>query len=338
MKIHYISNHSILEYDEVKLLTEMGHDVFSNGAYLDPKGHFTLPRPGIDGMKYNDKFADLARVNPKTDLPSALIDPFDVIIVMHQPDVIVQNWDKFRGKRVIWRTIGQSVKSTEAKLRHMRAEGLKIVRYSPKERNIPGYLGEDAMIRFYKDPEVYEGWTGEQKKVVNFSQSLKGRREFCHYEEIIQVIEKFAGKVYGPGNDDLGEFNGGDQPYENQMEIMRKSRCMVYGGTWPASYTLSFIEALMMGLPIVAISKALAHLPNFEPFDFYEVDEILAQIGGIVCDTPEQMMGQVERLLNDDKHAKKISDKQRELAIAMFGKDKIKSQWEGYLNELVSNS
>jgi hypothetical protein len=31
-------------------------------------------------------------------------------------------------------------------------EGLEIVRYSPMERNIPGYIGEDALIRFYKDP------------------------------------------------------------------------------------------------------------------------------------------------------------------------------------------
>ena len=34
MKILYLSCHSILEYDEVKLLTGMGHYVFSPGAYV----------------------------------------------------------------------------------------------------------------------------------------------------------------------------------------------------------------------------------------------------------------------------------------------------------------
>ncbi len=334
MKIHYISDHSILEYDEIQLLTEMGHDVFSNGAYLDPAGHLTLPRPAIKGMKYNAKFADLARTHPKTQLPDELIDPFDVIIIMHQPQVIIQNWEKLKHKKVVWRTIGQSVKWIEEALRPMRDEGLKIVRYSPKEKNIEGYMGEHAVIRFYKDPDVYKDWTGDNKNVVNFSQSLKGRREFCHYDEIMAVIETFKGKVYGPGNDDLGAFNGGDQPYERQLEIMKSSKVMIYGGTWPASYTLSFIEALMMGLPIVAISKALAHYKKYEPFDFYEVDELLAEIGGIVCDTPEQMVQATQKLLDNDEHALEISKKQKELALKYFGKETIKKQWGEFLNGL----
>lgn len=335
MKIHYISDHAILEYDEVQLFTEMGHDVFSNGAYLDPKGHITLPRPEIKGMKYNAKFADLAREHPRTRLPDELIDPFDVIIIMHQPQVIIQNWEKLKHKTVVWRTIGQSVKWIEEALRPMRDEGLKIVRYSPKEKNIQGYIGSHAMIRFYKDPKVYTDWTGQNKKVVNFSQSLKGRRGFCHYDELMAVIEAFNGKVYGPGNDDLGPYNGGAIPYESMLEVMKSSRCMIYGGTWPASYTLSFIEALMMGLPIVAISKVLAHYSNYEEFDFYEVDELLAKVSGIVCDTPEQMITATKRLMEDEEYAKEISVKQRELAIAEFGKDKIKAEWDEFFKSIV---
>ena len=335
MKIHYISDHSILEYDEVKLFVDMGHDVFSNGAYLDPKGHITLPRPGIDKMKYNAKFADIARNTPRTDIPEELLDPFDLIIVMHQPQVIVQNWEKLKGRNVIWRTIGQSVTGIEKMLEKPRTEGLKIVRYSPKEENIKGYIGSDAMIRFYKDPEEYKGWTGNTKDVVSFAQSLKGRRGFCHYDEIMGVIEKLDGKVYGPGNEDLGKFNGGSVPYEAQIEIMRQSRVMVYGGTWPASYTLGFIEALMMGLPVVAISKALAHYPQYEAFNFYEVDEILASIGGIVCDNTKDMVRHTKELLADYSHAKNISDRQREVAIKLFGKETIEQQWREFFDGIA---
>ena len=106
---------------------------------------------------------------------------------------------------------------------------------------------------------------------------------------------------------------------------------MIYGGTAPASYTLSFIEALMMGLPIVAISKELAHI--IYDFDFYEVDEILAQIGGLVCDNVDQMFEKTEMMLNDIDFAKEMSKKQRALAIEMFGKKKIIKQWEEFLNE-----
>lgn len=335
MKIHYISDHSVLEYDEVQMFLDLGHEVFSNGAYLDPAGHITLPRPGLRGAKTYPQFQELARTTARTDMPSELIDPFDVIIVMHSPQVIIQNWDKLKGKTVIWRSIGQSVPRIEKALEQCRAEGLKIVRYSPKEKLIPGFIGEDAMIRFYKDEDEYTGWTGSNLRVVSFAQSLKGRREFCHYDEIFGVIEEFNGKVYGPGNEDLGKYNGGQVPYEQQIKLMQTSTSMPYGGTWPAPYTLSFVEALMTGLPIVAISKALAHYPQYEYIDFYEVDEILAQISGIVCDTAEQMIVQTQRLLTDRAFADDISRKQRELAVGMFGKKAISKQWGEFLDGIA---
>src|SRR5690242_423231 len=136
MKIHYLSCHEVLEYDEVKLLTELGHDVFSNGAYLDPAGHITLKRPGISKAIAWTDLAKIAADTPKTALTPDLIDPFDVIIIMHTPEFVTGNWDKIKHKRVIWRSIGQSTPATERKLERARAEGLQVVRYSPKEENI----------------------------------------------------------------------------------------------------------------------------------------------------------------------------------------------------------
>jgi glycosyltransferase involved in cell wall biosynthesis len=335
MKIHYISDHSILEYDEVQLLLDLGHEVFSNGAYVDPKGHITLPRPALSGGKFYKEYADLSRRFPRTRLPKELIDPFDVIIVMHGPRVIAENWENIRHKQVVWRTIGQSVNSIEDLLKTPREEGLKIIRYSPKERNLENYIGEDAMIRFYKNENEHWGWDGKDGGVVTFSQSLKGRRDFCHYDEIFPVIEKFNGKIYGPGNEDVGKYNGGAVPYEDQISIMQKSAVMIYGGTWPASYTLSFIEALMTGLPIVAISKKLAHIEKFEYFDFYEVDEIMALIDGAVCDSVEDMTKHVDLFLNNESYSFEMSSRQRALALSMFSRANIIKQWKEFLDDLV---
>src|SRR3990167_1215453 len=180
MKIHYLSCHSILEYDEVKLLTELCYEVYANGSYRDPKGASILPRPGIPNAPYSQEFFDLTAKYAKTALPKELIDPYDVIISMERPEVIVQNWPNIKHKRVIWRSIGQSTAGTENMLRPMRAEGLQIIRYSPKEKNIPGFIGQDALIRFYKDPEEFKGWTGEEPRPVNFTQTLRGRGQNCH--------------------------------------------------------------------------------------------------------------------------------------------------------------
>lgn len=336
MRILYISDHSILEYDELQLFTDMGYDVFSCGAYRHPEGHYDLPRPGIDGAFYHKDLDDIWAANPnKNDLDPRLVEWCDVVVVMHSPHAIVENWERIKHKPVVFRSIGQSVPNIERKLAHCRAEGLKIVRYSPKEESLGGFIGSDAMIRFYKDPAVYCDWNGKDKSVVTFAQSLKGRRDFCHYDEVIKVIEAFDGRVYGPGNEDLGQFNGGKVPYERQVSLLQDSRVMVYGGTWPAPYTLSFIEALMTGTPIVAISKRLAHLPQYEHIDFYEVDELLAEISGIVCETVEDMVMQAHKLLEDDEHAQAISKRQRELAIRTFGKETITAQWRDFFNAIT---
>lgn len=333
MKIHYISCHSVLEYDEVRLFTQMGHDVFSNGAYTDPKGAYTLPRPGIPEAKYYPELAEIARSTPKTDLPPELIEPFDLIIIMHSPDVLLQNWEKIKHKRVILRTIGQNLSGNEAKLQRLVQEGLEIVRYSPKEKNLANYAGETKLIRFYKDPMEFQGWSGNTNQVINFTQTLKGRRDFCHYDEIYPVIEHFDGRVYGTGNEDLGKLNGGELPYRLQKEKMRHSGVMIYGGTYPASYTLSFMEAMMTGLPMVVIGKKKAHINRFEQFDFYEVDEIIEHgTNGFVASEPDDIIKYANQLLENKQLARDFSRKSREKAIQLFGKDAIKKQWEELFN------
>jgi hypothetical protein len=37
MRLLYLSAHSVLEFDEVSLFRELGHYVFSPGAYVNPR-------------------------------------------------------------------------------------------------------------------------------------------------------------------------------------------------------------------------------------------------------------------------------------------------------------
>lgn len=335
MRLHYISVHSVLEFDELKLFTEMGISVSSNGAYRDPRGSYTLPRPGIPGMKYSEEWMNLTAVHPKTRLPMEMIKPFDILLIMHSPEVLFQNWSRIKHKTVIWRSIGQSVPSTEAKLRPLFKEGLKIVRYSPKERNIDHYAGDDAIIRFYKDPDEFKDWNGDKKRVINITQSLKGRRAFCHYNEIIAATERFDRSVYGTGNEDLGDLNGGELTYELLKKELRDNRVYVYGGTWPAPYTLGFIEAMMTGIPIVAIGKGLAQIPSFGQFSFYEVPEIIRNgLSGYCSNSVSEMQRCIERLINDKRLAQGISGRARKRAIELFGKQAIRGQWEKFFASL----
>lgn len=334
MKLQYISCHAVLEYDEVKLLSELGINVNSNGCYRDPRGAYTLPRPAIESLKFDQKFFDSTAKYPKTNLPPELIEPYDVFVIMagdgEKP--LTCNWDRIKHKRVIWRSIGQNTPNTERMLQRYVKEGLEIVRYSPKERGYENYAGEKALIRFYKDENEFSGWVGDEKKVINFTQSLKGRGGFVHYDEIMGAMAGFDGLVYGSGNNDLGVFNGGELTYEDMKDKLRHSRVLVYAGTWPACYTLTIIEAMMTGIPVVAISKQLAYNSSNEKFDFYEVDEIIKhKENGFICNNIQEMRKYVELMLNDYELAKKISENGRKTAIETWGKEKIKEQWKKLL-------
>jgi hypothetical protein len=108
---------------------------------------------------------------------------------MHIPEWIIDNWELFRGKRVIWRTIGQSTSTHEAKLLPYRNQGLQIVRYSPRETNINGYIGQDAMIRFYKDPDEYKNWQGKTRQRKTRKGKRQRRKQKTHAKQNRQHVK-----------------------------------------------------------------------------------------------------------------------------------------------------
>jgi hypothetical protein len=337
MKLLYISCHEILEYDELKIFADLGIDCFSMGAYHDPKGHSSLKRPPLTQLNYYGEYDRLYTSRPRTEIHPDLLKDFDVIMVMGgsgDVEILTENWPNIKHKKVIWRTIGQSYPWQERSLRPLREDGLKIVRYSPKEKNLPDYLGHDAIIRFYKDEDEYGGWNGGNLQVINVTQSLKARRFNCFYDLINEVGSGFPLKIFGPGNDNLGNLNGGQLDYEGLKGQLRDGRVYFYTGTWPASYTLSFIEAFMTGIPIVSISKRLfgSHFRSELDVDLYEVPELISHgQTGFIADTPEEARSYIKNLLDNGELAAKFSEKARRKAIDVFGKIKIKNQWKELL-------
>lgn len=339
MKILYISAHAVLEYDEILLLTELEHEVFSlGGAYMDPMGHPSLPRPGIPGAKRFVELEDMARTYPRTEIPSELIELFDTVIIMdgyHALPILRGNWERFASKKIVLRMIGQSIPELERVLRKFRDKGLNVLRYSPIEEKLDNYAGADGLIRFYKDPNEFGNWSGHDVKVINMSQSLKGRRGFCGYDFLMKVGAGFPFKVYGSGNEDLSEFCGGDLPYDLMKGQLRDARVYLYGGTWPASYTLSFIEAWMTGIPVVSVDFEQWKHKDHPSMKIFEVPKLISHgDNGFVCTSVDHAKEVIRRLLDDYEYAKKIGEAGRSRAIELFGKEKIKEEWKIFLEEL----
>jgi hypothetical protein len=341
-KILYLSAHSILEYDEVKMFHELGYEVFSPGAYVEPAnpGDASL-RPGIPTLAYNPdlltEFHAIGAAHPGEDNKNYLtldfVKHFDTVVVMHLPRWIEMNWPVFEasGKRIIWRTIGQSVIDTEKKVAPYRARGLQIVRYSPKEELTPHFCGSDGLIRFYKDPDELKDWNGSVRHIINFSQSMKQREPACNYSFFEEVTRPFPRRLFGPGNEGLN-WSTGKVTYEQQKQEMRNARAYFYTGTHPASYTLNFMEAWMTGTPIVAIGPKHGNASYFPGCHLYEVHELITNgVNGFISDDINELRVYIKALLTDPTLAAKISSAGRQEAIRHFGRDMIFNSWKAFL-------
>ena len=342
MKMLYLSCHSVLEHSEVSLFHSLGYEIFSPGAYLEPQnpGDPTM-RPGIPGLTYNPEIieqwhrlaAQHSGEDTKDYLTKEFVDLFDAVVVMHLPRWIIRNWEVMKHKRVIWRTIGQSISSTETQLRPYRNAGMEIVRYSPREVTIPGYLGQNALIRFYKDPDEYKDWNGKTLQVVNFTQSMKQRAMACGWDIFNKVTEGFPRRLFGSRSEEEA-FGGGKISFEKLKEEMRNARCYFYTGTHPASYTLNFIEAAQTGTPIVAIGPSHGNASYFPGHNLYEIPDFIENfVNGFISDDITELRNYIKLLLTNDDVAHQISEEGRKMAIKHFGKQTIKQQWKDYLGD-----
>ena len=361
--ILYLGCHQVLEFDDLKLFTEMGHAVFSlAGVYQDANSEHNM-RPDIPGLFHNEHLSLVGSKCSKENIDAELLDWADVVLMTHNGRVDVvdhpqpwlgstpknskgltgNNWEKFKkaGKPVVWRSIGQSIQPIEESLKPFRDGGLKIVRYSPMEKYIPKYVGEDAMIRFYKDPQEYTGWTGTSKNIVNISQAMFGdgkvasRGDHMSLNVFKKVVEDLPWKIFGPNNANAGlEHDGGKLTFEDLKTALRFNRVFFYSGTRPASYTLGFIEAMLTGIPIVSIGPKLGNeIYNQQTF---EAHEIIGEngIAGFWSDDPRELREYCKRLLEDDTLAQNVSEQGRLRAIQYFGREGIKDAWNKFFQDL----
>lgn len=340
MKILYLSCHSVLEYDEVSLFTELGHEVFSMGAYTNPEAGDGR-RPPIKGAKFYPELHSASLQCSKENLHPVIVDWADAIVLMHNPKLpgqeaeqawLIGNWPLIKEKRVIWRSIGQSLPRIERELQFYKDRGMEIVRYSPLERNIPDYAGENAIIRFYKDETEYTGWTGEKERIINFTQSLKQRGDHCGYNVWRRVTKGFKRKVYGPGNEDLGKVWGGIVSFAKLKRLLQSNRAYFYHGTAPASYTLSLIEAMMTGIPVIAAGTSFSdHIYSQRTNEISMI--IQNNKNGFVSNSVEELREGVQLMFDKPEEANRIGQAGRTTAIKLFGKEAIKRQWKKFLGK-----
>lgn len=351
MKILYLSCHSIHEYDELRVLHDLGHEILSLGTHQIGNGF--VMRPAIPGLFHSDEFLDKIdkfyinlqeRNIPINDpmqifsnLSPELVKDFDVIMVMclFKP-WIDENWDVCKDKTIIWRTNGQSNHHLENYVKVFRKDkpNIKIARYSPAERRYKNYAGEDAMLRFAKKIDEFKDWNGKNERVISLCQGAKKRGNTCNFDIIQHISENLPYTLYGHANEELSYWNGHDLEYEELKQVLRDNKVYFYNGTKPACYTLNFMEAWLTGTPVVAVGDELGNCPEME-LDNYEIPELIENgVNGFYSNDKNELVNYCKQLLNDDKLANDISEAGRQKASEVFGYDNILKQWKEFFDNL----
>ena len=350
MNVLLLTSHAIAEYDDLRMLTDLGYDVFSiGGAYGDvpfegkrpaTRCH-AIPRPreGVRRPAGGADQAELGDPGPNIDWAKArlndeVIDWADVIIVHHFPESwIAGQWASIKRKRVIWRTCGQSSPdgSLERLMAPLRADGLEIVRYSPKERNLPDYAGEDALIRFGKYPDDYGPWRGDNLAIGNVTQDMARRGNACGLGFWLEATHGLPTMPAGPGSEALGGL--GQLDYYEMLDYLAGLRVYLYTGTTPASYTLGLMEAMLSGTPVVSISASAFGDP-----ELFEGDEIVGWSGDVADGYPRstrQVAENTHEMLADtlrfEEKARNHSREMRTRALELFDVAVVGPQWKAFL-------
>jgi len=337
MRILYYSVHQILEDDEVRLFQALGHDVCCLGT-SSPTGALTAFREAIPfNEQERELYAAFARLggvfrygreSGTHHIPPAFVDLFDVVIVMHAADFIVNHWDALSRRPVVWRTIGQAIEHLEVPMRQFRESGMKIVRYSPIEAAASTHIGSDATIRFFKSPDVYHGWTGETAQFLTFSNLYKDRypEDAKDYIEISEGITTVLGGAHNEGMPGaIGMVTS-----QEQENLYRQSRAYLYGHGLAIPYTLNFMEAWMTGIPMVV------HAPLDRRGMFFEIDQLITDgVDGYISRDVATTRTRLQALIDDRDLAARIGAAGRERAKKLFSIEHAREQWTAFLESVA---
>ncbi len=328
MRILYFSVHEILEYDDLRMFTAAGHEVFSCGCYMRPmekKYEFRQPKPEFFCGSLISAFDIMG-------LCRDFVELFDVVLVNHFVSPLIQHEESLFCRPVIYRTIGQSTIETEAVIQAF-AGRLFVVRYSERERALAGFGRTDAVIYFGKDLADYGEWKGGSHGVTFHNDYLARTSESVpRAPDYLEIIKGLDLKIYSRNNNEFKNW-GGVKSLAEMDTLLQEASSYFYVWSVRASYTLNLIEAMLVGTPVVApsgkyVDKVLtdSNYPNWA-IRRYEVGALLSDESAMLYDEAEDARTYLKLAARQDPAVSRMAQRVRVRARQKFDMNFVVERW-----------
>lgn len=253
---------------------------------------------------------------------------WDVIVFSFFATNVIKNISRINlsKTKVFLKTYGMHNETEEELIGKLRKLGVKIIRNSNVEHlQYKKYSGHDYIIRgsIVKDELELSGWTGHENKVCTFSSFFNDKSPVCikrkGYHTSIQKLCKTELEVYGVNS-------GAFLSHEEKVQKLKNYRVNLVTGTPGSNNTYSFVEAYIMGQPIVAFSPVMWQSSYCEVPSFGEHGKDF-----FIGNSPAECADYINLLLRDDKLAKQVSHNARLKALKLFGRAVLAHKWREIL-------
>lgn len=156
------------------------------------------------------------------------------------------------------------------------------------------------------DVDTYGPWTGEDRTVLSIIHSYRERGwHYGAYVEATRDLPTLHVDHLDPTKPTLG--------YDDILRALRRSRVYLHDGE--QEYTITLLEAMMTGMPLVSFA-----LPGIERY-------VVHGHNGFVGRTAKEIREYCRLLLDDDELARRMGAASRAMAVAQYDERRWRADW-----------
>lgn len=294
--------------------------VQGNHRYLVPR----LPGKGPDGLGRAETWdwpASVVEVSPE----QAAREQVDLVILQREKELggLAQDWLGGRRPGVDLPAIYLEHNAPEGPVNRMRhpaagRPGVHVVHVTHFNSLFWDTGGNPATVIEHGIVDPGPLYSGEVPRAVAVINDAPARGRVTGTDLLVHTMSKLPVDLFGMRSEPLG---GADVPQAVLHAEMARRRAYFHPVRW-TSLGLSLIEAMTIGMPVVAVGTT-------------EVHEAVPPAAGVVSTRPDVLRGALRDYLNDRDRAAEAGAAARSAALGRYGLGRFLDDWDDLIKRVA---